>query len=157
MVFGDDEFYGQGKRLAIYETLCGPGKIYGGKTLPMQLVAAGEFPIAKGILHWAPAIKKEGAPIQWVEFQTPILAGMRALVLNADAPHPNAGQLFIDFMFSREGQILLNELDRPPVRMDIKVDPVLEKVRQNQFAITSPSAEETQKYKKEFFKMFSIR
>jgi ABC-type Fe3+ transport system substrate-binding protein len=82
---------------------------------------------------------------------------MRAIVLHADAPHPNAGKLFIDFMLSKQGQEALNKRDRHAVRMDIKVDPVLEKVRNNQFPIKPAPAEVTAAYMKEFFKIFSVR
>jgi iron(III) transport system substrate-binding protein len=82
---------------------------------------------------------------------------MRAPVLHADAPHPNAGKLFIDFMLSKEGQKILNSLDRHPVRMDIKVDPELEKIRRNLFPIKPAPAEVTEAYMKEFIKIFSMR
>ena len=71
-------------------------------------------------------------------------------MLHADAPNPNAGKLFIDFLLSREGQSILNKLDRHPVRKDIEVDPVLEKIRSNLFPIPPVSAEKSSLYMKEY-------
>ena len=132
-------------------------RLNSGKTLTMQLMISGEFPIAKGVLHRALQMKKQGAPVQLVDFPTPTLAGMRACVLHADAPHPNAGKLFIDFMLSKEGQMTLNKLDRHPVRMDIKVDPVVEEARRNLFPIRPAPAEMTTAYIKEYRKVLLKR
>jgi iron(III) transport system substrate-binding protein len=152
------DFMGREKGLQFMRRLADQDiRMYGGKTLTMQLMASGEFPIAKGTLHRGLQIKKRGAPLQLIDFPTPTLAGMRAIVLHADAPHPNAGKLFIDFMLSKQGQEALNKRDRHAVRMDIKVDPVLEKVRNNQFPIKPAPAEVTAAYMKEFFKIFSVR
>ncbi|MFC1816128.1 ABC transporter substrate-binding protein [Thermodesulfobacteriota bacterium] len=140
------------KRLASQDLM-----INSGKTLTAQLCASGEFALAKGALHRYLQLKKKGAPVQWTSFPTPILAGLRVFVLYADAPHPNAGKLFIDFMLSREGQEVMNKLGRHPVRKDIKVDPVLEKVRRNVFPIKPRSAEETTAYMKEFNKILLNR
>jgi ABC-type Fe3+ transport system substrate-binding protein len=108
------------KRLAAQEL-----KINSGRTLTTQLMASGEFPIALSAFHRLLQMKKKGAPVQWTSFPTPTLAAMRTLMLHADATHPNAGKLFIDFMLSKQGQNILNSLDRHPIRVDIKVDPVL--------------------------------
>ncbi len=121
-----------------------------GRTLSMQLMISGEFPIAKAAIHRALQMKKKGAPIQWTTFPTPTLVAMRALVLLDTAPHPNAGKLFINWMMSKDGQKVLNSIDRHPVRKDIKVDPVLEKIRANLFPIKPASGEETTAYMKEF-------
>jgi iron(III) transport system substrate-binding protein len=132
-------------------------RLNNGRTLTAQLMVSGEFPIALGVFHRALQMKKKGAPLHWASFPTPTLAGMRALVLHIDSPHPNAGKLFIDFMLSKEGQNTLNKIDRHPVRMDVKVDPVLEKVRRNLFPIKPTPAEVTAAHMKEFYEIFSVR
>ena len=127
-----------------------------GRTLTTQLMVAGEFPIAKGVYNRVLAMKDEGAPIHWASFPTPTMADMRAFVLHADAPQPNAGKLFIDFMLSREGQAVLNKLDRHPVRRDIKVDPIIEKIRNNLFPVRPASAEGAVANIEEFKKVFQL-
>lgn len=144
------QFMGREKALQYMKRLADQIKIYNGKTLSMQLVAAGELPIAKGILHRYLAMKKKGAPIQTVTLPTPTLAGMRVIALHADAPHPNAAKLFIDFMLSKEGQETLVDISYHPIRSDVKVDPVLEKVMQNWYGINPIPAEEMAAYMKEF-------
>lgn len=125
-------------------------RTYSGRTLTAQLMASGEFPIAKGVYHRSIQMIKKGAPIKVCEFPTPAPAALRCIQLHADAPHPNAGKLLIDFLISKDGQSMLNKLDRHPVRMDIEVDPQLEKVRKNLFPIRPASAEESTAYMKEF-------
>jgi ABC-type Fe3+ transport system substrate-binding protein len=44
-------------------------------------------------------------------------------MLSAKAPHPNAAQLFIDFVLSKEGQEMLRTFQRIPVRKDVEPDP----------------------------------
>jgi iron(III) transport system substrate-binding protein len=147
------QFMGREKALRFMKRLADQIKIYSGKTLSMQLVAAGEFPIAKGILHRYLAMKKKGAPIQTVTLPTPTLAGMRVIALHADAPHPNAAKLFIDFMLSKEGQETLVDISYHPIRLDVKVDPVLEKVMQNWYGINPIPAVEMAASMKEFQKV----
>jgi iron(III) transport system substrate-binding protein len=152
------DFMGREKGLRFMKSLAKQKiRFNSGRTLTTQLMAAGEFPIALGVMHRTLQMKKKGAPIHWMSFPTPNLAAMRACVLHADAPHPNTGKLFIDFMLSKEGQKILNSLDRHPVRKDIKVDPELEKIRRNLFPIKPAPAEVTEAYMKEFTKIFSIR
>jgi len=123
---------------------------YSGRTLTTQLMASGEFPIAKGVFHRSLQMQKKGAPIQWTTFPTPVPAALRCIQLHADAPHPNAGKLFIDFILSKDGQSILNKLDRHPVRRDIKVDPVVEKIRSKLFPIKPVSAEMTRSYMRDY-------
>ncbi len=148
------QFMGREKALSFMKRFADQQlKIYNGKTLAMQLCAAGEFPIAKGILHRAVDMIKVGAPIKIINLTAPTLAGIRVLTVTAGAPHPNAGKLFIDFMLSKEGQETLVKINYHPVRMDIKVDPYFEKARQNMFPIRASSAEQAATYIKEFRKI----
>ena len=51
----------------------------------------------------------------------------------------------------------LNKLDRHPVRIDIKVDPVVEEARRNLFPIRPAPAEMTTAYIKEYRKVLLKR
>lgn len=44
-------------------------------------------------------------------------------MLAAKAPHPNAAKLFIDFVLSKEGQKMLVDFRRIPVRKDVEPNP----------------------------------
>src|SRR4029078_3203253 len=73
-----------------------------GRTLLAQLVAAGEFhgTLTAYIHNFAP-LKKTGARVVWVA-PPPSFANLHPVALNAKAPHPNLGKLFIDFMLSQQ-------------------------------------------------------
>ena len=82
---------------------------------------------------------------------------MRVIALHADSPHPNAAKLFIDFMLSKEGQSILVKISYHPIRRDVKVDPILEKVMHNWIGINPISAEEMTASMKEFQKVLLKR
>lgn len=94
-----------------------------GHTLQAQLVAAGEFKI--GVVLYTPRMekmKKQGAPIEWGRAD-PVIAYHYSLGVAAQAPHPNAARLFVDFFLSKEGQELLVGVGRIPVRSGVKPKP----------------------------------
>jgi len=66
--------------------------------------------------------KKLQSPIDWV-FLEPIVAQIDAVMLSAQAPHPNAARLFVDFVLSREGQNALASVQQIPVRRDMEAPP----------------------------------
>ncbi|MGE5305906.1 MAG: hypothetical protein ACM3TN_21545, partial [Alphaproteobacteria bacterium] len=66
-----------------------------GNTNRVQLAVAGEYSL---IIAYAPTIQREtsrGAPIDWVPLE-PVPVQVNPMTLAANAPHPNAGKLFID-------------------------------------------------------------
>jgi iron(III) transport system substrate-binding protein len=94
-----------------------------GRTLLAQLVAAGEFHgTLTSYTHSFETLKASGAPVEWVALP-PTFANLHPVALNAKAPHPNAGRLFIDFMLSQKGQEVVRALKRIPDRMDTLPDP----------------------------------
>jgi iron(III) transport system substrate-binding protein len=85
-----------------------------GHALLAQLIAAGEVQV--GLTTYsgnADSIKNKGGPIDWVAVE-PIVGRPQAVGLAKNAPHPNAGLLFADFILSPDGQKVLNDLDRVP-------------------------------------------
>lgn len=78
-----------------------------GHELLAQLVAAGEGVIDINIpASSVERMKERGAPIEWVALG-PVPAIMVGIGLSAQAAHPNAAKLFIEFILSREGQKLM--------------------------------------------------
>ena len=76
--------------------------------------AIGEYPIVLNIFnHHAAMVAAKGAPIDWIKLDV-IGAPMQVAGLLKDAPHPNAGKLFLDFMSSEEGQTILAHADLLP-------------------------------------------
>ena len=94
-----------------------------GRTLLAQLVAAGEFSgTLTAYIHNFDTLKTSGAPVDWVAL-APSFANLHPVAINAKAPHPNAGKLFVDFMLSQKGQEVLRALKRIPDRIDTPPDP----------------------------------
>ncbi|MGH7823823.1 MAG: ABC transporter substrate-binding protein [Candidatus Binatia bacterium] len=97
-------------------------KFLRGRSLQLQLLAAGEFPItmvsnANLILD----LKKAGAPIESIRI-SPVLLRPSLLMLAANAPHPHAAILYLDFLLSKEGQSLLARSGRLPARRDVQTE-----------------------------------
>jgi iron(III) transport system substrate-binding protein len=98
-------------------------KIVRGQSLLVQLMAAGEFPIA--VIAYPSEVEKlkeNGAPVDWVA-PNPVLSKIYPLALAAGAPHPNAAKLFIDYALSRDGQAMIRSFKRIPIRPDVEPDP----------------------------------
>lgn len=74
------------------------------RTQMMALLAAGEFPIGSeaAALHRISEQTKKGAPIDWVRAGPLVFTG-GAEIMSKNAPHPNAAQLWLDWVFSPEG------------------------------------------------------
>jgi len=89
-----------------------------GRTLAGQLVAAGENTGAlTAFSQNFENMKLNGAPVDWTALD-PVIAYLHPLSLSAQAPHPLAGKLFIDFFLSAKGQELMRSLQRIPNRID---------------------------------------
>jgi iron(III) transport system substrate-binding protein len=96
-----------------------------GNTLILQLMTAGEFPLAVTYAHTVEYTRSKGAPIDWVPLD-PMIAISQPIALYRHAPHPNIGKLFIDFVLSQEGAKMLRGQQRIPARLD--VEPLTERL-----------------------------
>ncbi|MEA2938315.1 MAG: iron(III) transport system substrate-binding protein, partial [Alphaproteobacteria bacterium] len=62
--------------------------------------------------------KEKGAPVDWLRLSpATVTPGLVALTKNA--PHPNAGLLFVEFMASKEGQQIFQKANYLPARPDV--------------------------------------
>jgi len=84
-----------------------------------QLVASGEVPLSPTIFNSNITVaKQKGAPVEWKPIDPVIgTTGMSGLV--AKAPHPHAGLLFLDFLYSKEGQLAVIKGGLSSARNDI--------------------------------------
>ena len=93
-----------------------------GHELLAQLVAAGEGIMDINIpASSAERMKERGAPIDWVALG-PAPAVMVGIGLSAQAAHPNAAKLYLDFVLSREGQKLAQTPGRFVARSDLAAE-----------------------------------
>ena len=122
-----------------------------GHTLISQLIVAGEFPLGIVYAHRAESMKKAGAPIELVKTSDPVFVALSPAGVAAKAPHPNAAKLLLDFLLSKEAQLMLRSVNRTSGRLD--VDPLVPEMHPSKLrlaAIDPKVTEELSKYGKEF-------
>jgi iron(III) transport system substrate-binding protein len=89
--------------------------------LVANAVVSGERPVAAQLDSWEIAMRmKDSLPIKPIfpADGSPVVPSPVAVVANS--PHPNAGQLLMDYLMSREGQLLLmNSLGSYSARADV--------------------------------------
>jgi iron(III) transport system substrate-binding protein len=90
-----------------------------GNVLIANLLAAGEFPIAITYAHLVERLRIRGAPVDWIPVK-PMVAAPISMGLAAQPMHPNAANLFVDLVLSKEGSELLNSMGRVPARGDVQ-------------------------------------
>jgi iron(III) transport system substrate-binding protein len=91
-----------------------------GRRLMTQLVAAGEFDMAvETNLNSVLSLAKQGAPLAFAPIQ-PYFLSPSLVFLNANAPRPYAGALFIDYLLSEAGQKIIVRVNRMPANAKVK-------------------------------------
>ncbi len=90
----------------------------GAQVLVTQMIAAGEFAIGFVYDTQVLRFKKRGAPIEIAPLPF-VTKNIHPLALAAHAPHANAGKVFIDYVLSKEGQLLIKNMGRVISRSDI--------------------------------------
>jgi len=91
-----------------------------GNTLVLQLLAAGEYPVATGVYEYSVEdLKSRGAPVDWIGLE-PVITYTVAVSLPSQPPRPFAAKLFIEWLLSKEGQEVVNQYGRVPIRDDVE-------------------------------------
>ena len=126
-----------------------------GHTMISQLMAAGEFPLGIVYAHRVESMKKSGAPIEWVKTADPVFVTLSPVAVAAKARNPNAAKLLMDFVLSREAQLVLRNANRSSGRLDVEpLVPELHPGKLKIAAIDSTVGEELSKYSKEFREIY---
>jgi ABC-type Fe3+ transport system substrate-binding protein len=126
------------------------------KVLANQVLMSGEFGLLiNNYEHLVQAVKKKGAPVQSVAAD-PVLSRVHTIALTKNAPHPNAGRLYIDFVLSEEGQKILRGFGRSSSRKGMEPDELQK--RGIKLHVTDMSlAKDLGVIDKEFKEIFGIR
>jgi len=129
-----------------------------GHTQVTQLMAAGEFGLCLTFAHRAEAMKKSGAPIDWVRTTKPIIVSVSKVGFSAAPPHPNAAHLLVNFLISKEGQTEVYKNGNTPaypgiVPKDSPLDPTHLVVH----PISAKISLDLNRYAKEFDEIFGPR
>ena len=85
----------------------------------LDQVIAGQYPIGLMTFNYHSVISaKDGAPVRWLKLEPAIqLPNPVGLVRNA--PHPNAGKLFIEYLLSAEGQAVFRDANYIPANPSV--------------------------------------
>ncbi|MFC1817098.1 ABC transporter substrate-binding protein [Thermodesulfobacteriota bacterium] len=124
-------------------------RVYTGTTLVGQLLAAGEFPLALSSQHVPLRLIRMGGPVGWLPSLTAIVVS-RYIGIAADAPHPNAAKLMVNFLLSTEGQNVVSKMGRISNRPGVKKDPAIEALGLKLYPLIPKSLEQTEGFMKEF-------
>jgi iron(III) transport system substrate-binding protein len=128
-----------------------------GHGLTAQLVGAGETALAWAYSFRIERMKREGAPVDWVDTFDPIMVTISGMSLGAKATNPNAAKLLIDFATSKKGQEMVREMRRIPTRTDVK--PFAAKMDQSKLKLKAVPKEVysgMDDYAREFRKIFGL-
>jgi len=123
--FGNQlEIRGEEDGIAFFKKLAAQDLQYhNGLTLCANLLAAGEFAILALVSNnTIENLKDQGAPVEWF-YARPVINILSGPAVAANAPHPNAGRLYIDFLLSRKGQELIRSLHYIPNHVAVEPDP----------------------------------
>jgi iron(III) transport system substrate-binding protein len=117
------KYWGREKGLAYFRRLAGQDQVFQrGSRGRIQLAMAGEFPLAIAYGPHVQGYTSKRAPIDWVALE-PVVFIFDSISMAAKPPHPAAARLFIDFLFSKNSQMKLREMNRIPSRVDVEPDP----------------------------------
>jgi iron(III) transport system substrate-binding protein len=128
-----------------------------GHGLTAQLLGAGEVPLAWAYNFRIERMKKDGAPVDWIETFDPIVCTVSGMGLSAKAANPNATKLLINFATSRQGQQMIREMRRIPTRSDI--EPLAPKMDQTKLKLKAVPKEvylNFDDHAREFRKIFGL-
>jgi len=126
-----------------------------GHSLLAQLLAAGEFPVAIVFPFEIEQLKRRGVPVEWSTVSDPIVTSINVMALAAKAPHSAAGKLLINYVLSEEGQTIIKNVSRVPLRPSVK--PLVPRLDQSTLKIRYVPADMFRKvaeYEKEFRDLF---
>ena len=85
-------------------------KFGAGYSATHALLIAGEFKIqAQGYVYHIFQSQKKGAPVNWSRVD-PIMITGPAFLMSKNAPHPNAANLFLEWLFSPQGLLLWDKI-----------------------------------------------
>lgn len=93
-----------------------------GHVLLAQLISSGEVEIGLTAYHAnAQSFKSRGAPVDWAPVE-PVIARPQGIGVAANAPHPHAALLFLDFVLSPEAQEMFAKMGRSPASRLVKTE-----------------------------------
>jgi iron(III) transport system substrate-binding protein len=114
-----EEYFGEKKAAALMTGLARQGiRWRKGHVLLGELMAAGEYPMTVVYSRTVEALKRKGAPVEWVRTTKPLVASLTGIGVSKK-PGGDGARLFIDFALSRDGQKIILAENTMPIRADV--------------------------------------
>jgi iron(III) transport system substrate-binding protein len=111
---------GEAKWLDYMKKLAAQEPKYGRYMQVREMVMSGEVAIhVAAYPDFTEPVKVKGAPVDWGVPEWLVFVGL-TVSLSANAPNPNAGKLFIDYMMSDAAQTILGESGRIPAKPGLR-------------------------------------
>jgi iron(III) transport system substrate-binding protein len=111
-LFGRDN----GEGWQMIEDVVANAKVLGSSSMPLKGVNDGEYAIGLTYEYGAYKYKKAGGPIGVIYPAEGTVSLADAVAIIKGAPHPQNARLFMDWLFSQEGQELATSMGLRPVR-----------------------------------------
>jgi iron(III) transport system substrate-binding protein len=121
-IFG---FYGAEKGRALIQKIVGtlhPG-LYQGHLALARALGSGEYWVTlNNFVNLTLNVKLAGAPVDYWVLE-PVAVSYGEAAINTAAPHPNAAKLLLNYLISRDAQIMRTKWGRLPTRLDVETNP----------------------------------
>ncbi len=118
------DFFGQAKGMDFLKMFAkqNPMPSRGTTLMVQQWLGGGVVDIALPLNHdGIGRFKNQGLPVDWARLEDPLYADLATAGILGLAPHPNAAQLLVDFLLSKEGQTVLAKTGSSVMRDDISI------------------------------------
>ena len=125
-----------------------------GNVLIANLLAAGEFPVAITYAHLIERLRMRGAPVDWVA-SNPVVTAPISIAVSARPANPNAANLYLELVLSKDGAELLKSMGRVPTRSDVQ--PSAKRLDPKAFDLFPLHVSSDEMDPEEFRKTFAIR
>lgn len=112
-----------------FRAIAANAKIVDGHANLGPLLAAGQYSVAlSSYIHHVVESQEDGAPVAWVTDShpaiEPIIMRYNGVAVLANAPHPAAATLFLDFVLGPEGAQVVRDRGQLPAAADPDGDPL---------------------------------
>lgn len=141
--------WGEAKWTDYMKKLAAQQPRYGRYLQVQEMLGSGEISVMAAAYpdYIESSMKSKGAPVEWGAPNPVVRTGL-SLNLSANAPRPNAGKLFFDFLLSADAQKIQAEAGRLPA-LEAQWPPVFAKLKSTSFI---DSADELEAQRADFFR-----
>ena len=122
--FINDEGMSEEEAVQIFKDIAANGSITSGHTTTLELVIAGQYGITpNGYSHRVEEFKDEGAPLEWLPVNVPVVAEITGVAVACNPRNPASALLLEDFFLSTEyGQPFFVSVQRTPGNAELQAE-----------------------------------